>query len=87
MKKPRKFFELRNGLKAIDFRTLHYDTIEDLEKSSLDFYAAVRSLYRQRRTDKINNGKADPSKSIPSIGEFIEEDSEPSYSEKVSQAN
>ena len=75
------------ALKVIDFRALHYDTCEDLEKSSLDFYAAVRSLYRQRRTDKINNGKADPSKSIPSIGEFQEEDPDPSYSEKISQAN
>jgi phospholipid-binding lipoprotein MlaA len=75
------------ALKIIDFRSLHYDTIEDLEKSSLDFYAAVRSLYRQRRTDKINNGKADPSKSIPSIGEFQEDGSDLSYSEKISQAN
>jgi phospholipid-binding lipoprotein MlaA len=75
------------ALKVIDFRALHYDTFEDLEKSSLDFYAAIRSLYRQRRTDKINNGKADPSKSIPSIGEFQEDDLDLSYSEKISQAN
>lgn len=75
------------ALKVIDFRALHYDTFEDLEKSSLDFYAAIRSLYRQRRTDKINNGKADPSKSIPSIGEFQEDDLNLSYSEKISQAN
>ena len=75
------------ALKVIDFRALHYDTFEDLEKSSLDFYAAVRSLYRQRRTDKINNGKADPSNSIPSIGEFQEDDPDPNYSEKISRAN
>ena len=75
------------ALKVIDFRALHYDTFEDLEKSSLDFYAAIRSLYRQRRTDKINNGKADTSKSIPTIGEFQEDDLDLSYSEKISQAN
>jgi phospholipid-binding lipoprotein MlaA len=75
------------ALKVIDFRALHYDTFEDLEKSSLDFYAAIRSLYRQRRTDKINNGKANPSRSIPSIGDFQEDDSDAIYSEKVSQAN
>lgn len=74
------------ALKVIDFRALHYDTLEDLEKSSLDFYAAVRSLYRQRRTDKINNGKADPSNSIPSIGEFQEDGQAPGISEKISQA-
>ena len=75
------------ALKVIDFRALHYDTIEDLEKSSLDFYAAIRSLYRQRRLDKINNGQTNPSKSVPSIGEFLEDDSDPSYGEKISQAN
>ena len=75
------------ALKVIDFRALHYDTIEDLEKSSLDFYAAIRSLYRQRRMDKINNGQSNPSKSVPSIGEFLEDDPDPIYSEKISQAN
>jgi phospholipid-binding lipoprotein MlaA len=75
------------ALKAIDFRALHYDTFEDLEKSSLDFYAAVRSLYRQRRIDKINNGKTDPSNFIPGIGEFQEDDPDPNYSEKISRAN
>ena len=75
------------ALKVIDFRALHYDTIEDLEKSSLDFYAAIRSLYRQRRLDKINNGQANPSKSVPSIGEFLEDDLGPSHSEKISLAN
>ena len=75
------------ALKAIDFRALHYDTFEDLEKSSLDFYAAVRSLYRQRRIDKINNGKIDPSTSVPSIGNFQDDDPALSKSEEISKAN
>jgi phospholipid-binding lipoprotein MlaA len=75
------------ALKVIDFRALHYDTFEDLEKSSLDFYAAIRSLYRQRRLDKINNGKANPSTSIPSIGEFQNDEPTLSKSEEISQAN
>jgi phospholipid-binding lipoprotein MlaA len=75
------------ALKVIDFRALHYDTFEDLEKSSLDFYASIRSLYRQRRIDEINNGKSDPSNSIPTIGEFLEDDPAFSKSEKISQAN
>jgi len=77
----------RTALEAIDFRALHYETIEDLEKSSLDFYAAVRSLYRQRRIDEINNGKVDPSTSVPSIGEFMDDDPAPSENEEISQAN
>ncbi len=41
---------------AVNERAMNYDAIEDLKKTSLDFYAAVRSLYRQRRADEIRNG-------------------------------
>ena len=50
---------IKTGANVVDFRTRNYDALEDLEKSSLDFYAAVRSLYRQRREAEISNG--DPS--------------------------
>ena len=43
---------------AVDFRQRNMEDIDDLEKTSLDYYAAVRSLYRQVRVDEINNGKA-----------------------------
>ena len=69
---------------AVDFRALHFDTIEDLEKTSLDFYATVRTLYRQRRNDEINNGIVDPAISVPSIGQFMNDDAD---SEEISQAN
>jgi phospholipid-binding lipoprotein MlaA len=46
----------RSGAEAIDARAVHYDEINDLERNSLDFYAAVRSLYRQKRADEIRNG-------------------------------
>ena len=76
----------RTAAGAIDFRARHYDEIEELEKSSLDFYAAVRSLYRQRRNDAINNGNIDPATSVPSIGDFDDDEAELDF-EKVSQAN
>ena len=73
---------------AVDFRARHYDTIEDLERSSLDFYAAVRSLYRQRRTDEINNGTVEPGTSVPSIGQFFDdEEHTDDDTDEVSQAN
>ena len=56
----------RSGTRAIDERARNYDTLEDLERSSLDFYATIRSLYRQRRADEIGNG--DPSTIMPSPG-------------------
>jgi phospholipid-binding lipoprotein MlaA len=55
----------RFGVSAVHYRAEHYDELNDLEKSSLDFYAAIRSLYRQKRNDEIRNGK--PS-AVPSLG-------------------
>ena len=46
----------RVAARAVDTRARRYDTINELERTSLDFYAAVRSLYRQRRKDEIQNG-------------------------------
>ena len=34
-----------------------YDSIENLEKNSLDFYASVKSLYLQDRQQKILNSR------------------------------
>ena len=43
---------------GVDFRAKNYDSIENLEKNSLDFYASVKSLYLQDRQQKILNSKA-----------------------------
>ena len=40
---------------GVDFRAKNYDSIENLEKNSLDFYASVKSLYLQDRQQKILN--------------------------------
>jgi len=40
---------------GIDFRAKNLDSIENLEKNSMDFYASVRSLYLQDRQQKIAN--------------------------------
>jgi phospholipid-binding lipoprotein MlaA len=45
----------RMGMDVLDTRTELLDPIDDLERSSLDFYAAVRSLYRQNRANDIAN--------------------------------
>jgi len=57
---------LRGATRAVDERARHYDTLEDLERSSLDFYATVRSLYRQRRANEIGNGT--PTTIMPAPG-------------------
>jgi phospholipid-binding lipoprotein MlaA len=40
---------------GVDFRAKNYDSIENLEENSLDFYASVKSLYLQDRQQKILN--------------------------------
>ena len=42
-------------LTGIDFRAKNLDSIDNLEKNSMDFYASVRSLYLQDRQQKIAN--------------------------------
>jgi phospholipid-binding lipoprotein MlaA len=46
----------RAGLDFIDFRERNIETLDEVEKGSLDYYASVRSLYRQTRQNEIRNG-------------------------------
>ena len=48
-------FYSSKGVSGVDFRAKNYDSIENLEKNSLDFYASVKSLYLQDRQQKILN--------------------------------
>ena len=43
------------GTDAVDFRSKNIESIESLEKNSIDFYASVKSLYLQNRLQKISN--------------------------------
>jgi phospholipid-binding lipoprotein MlaA len=45
-------------LTGIDFRAKNIQSIDNLQKNSLDFYASVRSLYLQDRQKKIMNRNA-----------------------------
>jgi len=49
----------RWGVDSVDMRARNIDTLDDLEKTSLDFYASVRNLYRQTRNNEIQNGASD----------------------------
>jgi phospholipid-binding lipoprotein MlaA len=46
------------GVAIVDSRTSQLDAIESIERSSIDFYATSRNLYRQSRNAQINDGKA-----------------------------
>jgi phospholipid-binding lipoprotein MlaA len=45
----------RTGVQAIDTRARNLDTLDQIRKGSLDYYATMRSLYRQHRNDEIKN--------------------------------
>jgi len=47
------------GVDAVDARHQVIDEFDELEKSSVDYYAAIRSLYTQRRNDLIRDGQQD----------------------------
>jgi phospholipid-binding lipoprotein MlaA len=53
----------RTALNVIDLRARNIDTLDEIERSSVDYYASIRSLYRQSRADAIRNGA--PSKDLP----------------------
>ena len=44
-------------ISGVDFRAKNLESIDNLEKNSMDFYASVRSLYLQDRQQKISNSK------------------------------
>ncbi|MBI3453046.1 MAG: VacJ family lipoprotein, partial [Rhodospirillales bacterium] len=58
---------VRSGVTAIDARARNIDTIEDLRKNSVDFYATIRSVYRQRRANEIRNGAPGSNFPAPSL--------------------
>jgi phospholipid-binding lipoprotein MlaA len=47
-------------LDGMDTRARNLKTLDEIRKGSLDYYATIRSLYRQRRSDEINNGQTPP---------------------------
>lgn len=57
---------VRGGANVLDQRAATVDQVEEIERSSIDFYATTRSLYRQSRAAQINNGKA-PDSDLPNF--------------------
>ncbi len=57
---------VRAAIDGIDKRAQVIDVLDDIKRTSLDFYATIRSLYRQRRIDEINNGEPTPGTVAPS---------------------
>jgi phospholipid-binding lipoprotein MlaA len=54
----------RFGADALVFREQNIETIDEFERSSLDLYAATRTLVRQLRANEIRNGAPAPIEDI-----------------------
>ncbi len=46
----------RRGISSVDTRSRNIELVEEIKRDSIDYYARVRSLYRQRRENEISNG-------------------------------
>ncbi len=63
---------VRYTVDTVDWRAANLEIIDDLRRSSIDFYAATRSAYRQQRSNEIRNGRAAPDSpdALPPMIEF-----------------
>ena len=55
----------RTLVRGIDARSRTIETLDEIERTSIDFYATIRSLYRQTRADEIRNGDPAPLTPLP----------------------
>lgn len=76
---------VRYGARAIDTRSRNIETLDEIERGAIDFYATVRSLYRQRRIDEIHNGRPAMTVPIPEISWDEEEEAEENQVTAVSK--
>jgi phospholipid-binding lipoprotein MlaA len=55
----------RQYLNVLDLRSQTFETLQGIERSSVDYYATLRSLYRQARDSDIRNGAPAKAEDLP----------------------
>ncbi len=68
---------------GIDLRAQNIDTLDDLRRDSVDFYARVRSLWYQNRLAEIRNGEPGDAPLPDFPDEFLEDEEEEEASENA----
>jgi phospholipid-binding lipoprotein MlaA len=57
-----------SGFKGVEEYARIVEELDQVKKTSVDYYAAIRSLYRQKRKTEINNGSILELPPIPDLG-------------------
>ena len=79
-----KYLLARFGTRVVDERERHIEDLDNLEATTIDFYAALRSLYRQYRDNEVRNGALPPPLPIPGISiERYHDDDAPPVTEEL----
>jgi phospholipid-binding lipoprotein MlaA len=55
----------REYFTVLDLKGQTYETIQGIQRSSVDYYASLRSLYRQLRDTEIRNGRPATAQDLP----------------------
>ncbi len=58
---------VRAGVDGIDKRARNLDTLDELQRNAIDFYAELRSLWRQRRASELRHGEPAPIPDLDSL--------------------
>ncbi len=57
----------RAGVTAVDFRARNLEVLDELERTALDYYVAIRTIHRQRRENLIQHRNDVPSQPVPQL--------------------
>jgi len=55
----------REYFTLLDLRAQTYQTVQTIQRNSIDYYASLRNLYRQLRQEQIRNGKSEKPADLP----------------------
>ncbi len=81
-----KYLIARFGTRVVDERERNIENLDNLDATSVDFYAALRSLYRQYRDSEVRNGSLPPPLPVPGISiEHYHDDDAPPVTEEMEQ--
>lgn len=80
-----EWITVRSLVTGVDFRARNLETIDEIERTSLDHYVAIRSLYRQRRDAEIRNDQTGADQPAPGISYEFEE-KQPGMGDKSASA-